>query len=170
MIPFLLIGRIVRSYGLKGDLLVKNFSGDLDAFKLSPYLFLSHKKDIKVAYRPIKISRHDTHHMLLSLHGIENRDKAEDLVGCKIFISRAVLPELPDGEYYWHDLMGLAVISTDGKELGKIEEIMETGANDVYVARGEFGEALIPAIEDVIKEVNLEKGYMIVDLPPGLLD
>jgi 16S rRNA processing protein RimM len=77
---------------------------------------------------------------------------------------------LGPGEYYEHQILGLAVWTEDGDPLGAIEEVLLTGSNAVYVTHGPRGEVLIPALEDVVREVDLEAGRMIVRLPPGLLD
>jgi 16S rRNA processing protein RimM len=80
------------------------------------------------------------------------------------------LPELLPGEYYWYDLIGLQVVTSEGESLGQLSEIIATGSNDVYVVKGEGREYLIPALEDVVLEINPAAGRMMVTMPEGLLD
>jgi 16S rRNA processing protein RimM len=97
---------------------------------------------------------------VLFLAGITHRSQAEALVGCDLFIEKATLPALPEGTYYWADLVG--------RSLGWLESILETGSNDVYVVKGAGKEILIPALKSVVKAVDLAARRMRVDLPEGL--
>ncbi len=102
------------------------------------------------------------------LQGIETREQAEALRGALISIERSQLQPLPIGEYYWADLIGLEVLDTRGRQLGRVTNLMETGANDVLIVRDEDGkEILIPWLKErVILEVNLEMGNIRVDWDP----
>ncbi|MFZ1200520.1 MAG: ribosome maturation factor RimM, partial [Desulfobacterales bacterium] len=110
--------------------------------------------------------------LLLALEGITDRSQAESLVGCEIMIDKASLPRLAAGTYYWHELIGLAVVTIEGRPLGRLTAVMPTGSNDVYVVTsqedGAANEILIPALKSVIVEVDLAAGRMRVDLPGGL--
>jgi 16S rRNA processing protein RimM len=101
--------------------------------------------------------------LVASLEGIEDRDIARLLVGADIYIERDQLPSLPEGEYYWTDLLGLQVINRQGQSLGEVVEILETGANDVLVVKGESRE-LIPWVWGTyLLDVDLEAGRITVD-------
>jgi len=104
----------------------------------------------------------------LSLEGISDLDRAQDFKGARILLDKTALPQLEEGVYYWSDLIGLRVFLIDGTSLGNIESIIETGSNDVYVVRKGNRETLIPALEKVVKAVDLESKTMQVDLPEGL--
>ncbi len=80
------------------------------------------------------------------------------------------MPPLPDGQYYHHQLIGLKVRTTGGELLGSVTEVLTGRSNDNYIVRGEYGEVLIPAIEDVIKAIDLEQGYITIEPMEGLLD
>ena len=108
--------------------------------------------------------------MIISFRGVWNRDQAEVLRGKKIYLPVSQLPELEEGEYYYYQLIGLQVIDVHGEVLGKLTEIISTGSNDVYVVKKRDTEVLIPALESVIKEVNLHEKKMVVDIPEGLMD
>ena len=83
-------------------------------------------------------------------------------------VPETAVPSLPEGEYFHYQIMGLQVLTEDGESLGRVSEILETGSNDVYVASGDSGELLIPALADVIREIRLSDGVMVVSLPDGL--
>jgi 16S rRNA processing protein RimM len=91
------------------------------------------------------------------------------LRGKAIYVRVDDLPPLPSGVYYLHQIEGLEVITEQGENLGRVKEILKTGANDVYVVQGERGEILLPAIPQVIREVRLEKGKIIVRMMEGLV-
>ena len=107
---------------------------------------------------------------LLSLKGVLNRDQAKTLVGSELFIPESDLPLLDENTYYWHDLIGIEVYTVAEESLGRIESIIETGSNDVYVVKKDKKEVLIPALESVVLEIDIENKRMHVDLPEGLDD
>ena len=100
------------------------------------------------------------------LHGCHDRDEALGYRGCEIAVERSRLPDLEDGEFYWTDLVGLRVVTADGIDLGEVERMLETGANDVMVIRGEF-ERLIPFLPGtVVQSVDVERRAIVVDWHP----
>ncbi|GAB4422843.1 MAG: ribosome maturation factor RimM [Anaerolineae bacterium] len=124
---------------------------------------------------PYRLVGHRWHkqHVLLSLEGVTDRLLAETLAGQLVQIPIEAAMDLPDGEYYLYQLMGLQVVTAAGDPLGQIVDIIETGANDVYVVRSAEGdspgEILLPAIPDVVKAVDLERQQMTVELIDGLI-
>jgi len=107
--------------------------------------------------------------VLLTLKGVATADEARELVGAELFVDSGLLPELDEGTYYWFDIIGLSVFAPDKTYLGRIESIIATGGNDVYVARHQGNEILIPALESVVLGVDLKRKVMRVDLPEGLI-
>jgi 16S rRNA processing protein RimM len=105
---------------------------------------------------------------LFKLTGCDDRTTAEALRGALVQISREDAVPLEENEYYEHQIVGITVVEEDGKLLGKVVEIIHTGANDVYVVRGPDGELLLPAIESVILEIDLEIDRMVVHVMAGL--
>ncbi|AKH20264.1 ribosome maturation factor RimM [Sedimenticola thiotaurini] len=103
--------------------------------------------------------------IIAALEGISDRDQAALLNGAEIAVPRGSLPEIPADEYYWCDLEGKRVINLEGVELGRVDHLFETGANDVMVVKGEK-ERLLPFVEQVIKEVDLEGDLITVDWDP----
>lgn len=104
--------------------------------------------------------------MVVFLQGVTDRDAAINLLGAEIAVSREQLPPLPAGQYYWSDLLDMQVIDLQGRLLGKVQALQETGANDVMVVQGD-GKYLIPWVtEDIVKTVDIETGRIYVDWDP----
>lgn len=104
----------------------------------------------------------------LKLSGIDDREAALALRGQLLTVPESELEPLGEGQYYRFQLVGLAVHSTAGTPLGRVTEVLTTGANDVYVVQGERGEILVPATDDIVKEIDLERGRMVIEEVPGL--
>ena len=108
--------------------------------------------------------------VLLKLKGIDTREAAIAQRYVYVYVPESEAAcELPPGEYFVHQIVGLQVLTTAGEDLGTVEEVLSTGANDVYVVPGPRGEVLIPALKTVIRTIDLATGQLIVELPPGLL-
>ena len=104
--------------------------------------------------------------LVAKLEGVADRERAESLKGAQVAIPRAEMPEPDEGEYYWTDLIGLAVINRSGESLGKVTRLMETGAHDVLVADDGKTERLIPFVEHYVGKVDLASGTVEVDWDP----
>jgi 16S rRNA processing protein RimM len=118
--------------------------------------------------RLLGVRRHG-HLMLLRFEGVTDREVAEDYRDLLVYVSIADAVPLEPGEFYLFQLIGLRVVTTEGKELGRIVDLLETGANDVYIIRGETGEVLLPDIPEVVLDVDIEAGQMRVQLIEGLI-
>jgi 16S rRNA processing protein RimM len=165
------IGKIVGAHGLNGTSRVHSYAESLSAFSRDSDLILRNSQGLEMSCR-VEWAKPHTRGILLALKGVGNREEAENLIGYEICIERARLPELEEGTYYWTDLIGLSVYTMNGDCLGRIDSIIPTGSNDVYVVKdkvdGKEDEVLIPALESVVVEVDLERQIMLVDLPEGL--
>ncbi len=106
--------------------------------------------------------------LLVRFQGVASRTDAEALRGADLTIPRRDAGPLPEGRHYRFELVGLRVHTRDGSELGIVEEVFSTGSNDVYVVRGRGGEILLPSLASVILEIDVERGKMVVEVPPGL--
>jgi 16S rRNA processing protein RimM len=106
--------------------------------------------------------------VILQLDGVRTREEAESLRGATLYVPEGEAVQLDEGTYFWYQIIGLTVRSTEGEALGQIVEILQTGSNDVYVVRSDSGELLIPAIQDVVRSVDLDQGVMTVELIEGL--
>jgi 16S rRNA processing protein RimM len=162
-----LIGRIMKSHGVKGKMRVKYFGEEVHRFP--PYREVFIKDD---AGRPqpydILEAIPQPPHLIFLLKGIEELEKVHPLIGKEIYIKREALPKLEQGEHYWADILGLAVETEKGKKIGRVKDIFPSGANDVYVIDGKRREILIPATEEVIREIDLKEGRMKVSRLEGL--
>ena len=106
--------------------------------------------------------------LLVALEGINTRNQAEALRGKLFEVPEGDLPRLDEDQYFRFDIVGISVVDENGTSLGKVEEVLETGANDVYIVRDEESELLIPAIDSVVKEIDTGAQRMVVELIPGL--
>lgn len=159
------VGRVVRPHGVRGVLLVEAISEMIHALEPSTQLFLGEEK------APAQVEYLRTHQdrYLLAIEGCQDRKQAEAWRGQEIYLAAGEAAPLPEDTYYHWQILGLAVVSEQGEPLGEIVKILETGANDVYVVEDpEGGELLLPAIESVVREVDLEQGVVRVHLLPGL--
>ncbi len=164
---FLAIGKVRRPHGLQGDVLVEIYTDFPERLRLSKVVYAGER------HLPLTISRRRTHNdgLLLAFEGFITPEEVGRFRNQILYVAQADAPELPEGEYYQHELIGLRVEDESGKSLGELTEIMQTGANDVYVVTGESGgELLLPAIAEVVLEVNLAAKTMRVHLLPGLVE
>jgi len=106
--------------------------------------------------------------VVLKLSDVASRDEADRLRGQTLYVPDSEAVPLDEGSYFWYQIIGLRVLTTDGEELGRIDEIIATGSNDVYVVRSGKQELLVPAIRDVVQRVDLERGIVTVELMEGL--
>jgi 16S rRNA processing protein RimM len=121
------------------------------------------------SYQVLEAGRHKNQ-VLLTLAGVQTRSQAEELVGQEVEGDRERFPALPPGEYYWFQVLGLPVVNlADGSRLGHLDHIIPTAGHDVYVVVEGEREVLLPAVEEVIVEVNLEEGVIKALPPEGLL-
>ena len=164
-----IIGKIVGSHGLKGTSKIRSFAESLSLFEPGRTILVRDRSG-QESQREIKWVNRHSGTPLLSLKGVNDRNQAEALIGSELCIRKQDLPVLEDDTYYWFDLIGMKVYTTEGKFLGKIEAIIETGSNDVYVVKDGKNEVLIPALESVVKNVELDEKCMQVKLPEGLSD
>ncbi len=156
-----ILGKIAGVYGVRGW--VKVFSETKPKENIFDYLPWQIK--LNGEWRTVKLIQGKTHGkgLVVHLESYDDRDQAKSLVGAEIAIFRHQLPQAEEGEYYWSDLIGLKVTTLDGKALGKVDHLFETGANDVLVVKGER-EHLIPFVQgQFIHQVDLETGQIRVD-------
>lgn len=161
---YLVVGKIVAPWGVRGEVKVALETDFPERFKRLKRVYLGEK----VTSFALEGSRLHKRHALLKLGGCDDRHAAEKLRGLLVQIPIEEAMPLGEEEYYVYQIVGLDVWSTEGKHLGKVSEVLFTGANDVYVVRGER-EILIPAIEDVVLEVDLANGRLTVELMEGLI-
>ena len=162
-LEFITIGRILTPQGVKGKLKVKIETDFPQRFTPGSKVYINRQ--------PMTIDSAEWHRgkLVIKFNTIDSIEDAQELWGKAIEIHRSQVHPLPEGQYYHFQLIGLEVWTTEGELLGNITEILTTESNDNYVVRSTKGEILIPAIEDVVKSIDLDKGRVIIESIAGLL-
>lgn len=165
---FVAIGRILRLHGVHGEVVVEvmtDFPERFDSLQLA-YLGDSMRAE---PCRVINSRRHGDR-VVVAFEGYPDRTSADALRGLLVQIPVEDVRPLPEGEYYTYQLVGLDVVTVTGEDLGRVSDVLFAGPNDVYVVNGPRGEILLPAINQVIKQIDLPTGRMTVELMPGLAE
>ncbi len=156
------MGKVVAAQGIQGWVKVQTFTEYLDSLLDYRIWYVGNEH----AWHPLEVLEANVHGgkvLIAKLQGIVDRTAAEKCKGMLIAVPRAELPEQAEGEYYWSDLIGLSVENLSGVSFGIVDSLLETGANDVLVVKGEGGERLIPFIDSVIRQVSLKDKMIRVD-------
>lgn len=162
------IGQIVNTYGIKGFLKVVPYTDDITRFENLKSIYIETKNSLKTFI--IEDIKYSKNLVLLKLKGIDDINTAEIYKNCYLKIDRKDAVELPEDSYFIIDLIGITVYTDNNEELGNIVDVYSTGANDIYVVKNELGkQVLLPAIGEVIKDVDIKDKKMIVHLIQGLV-
>jgi 16S rRNA processing protein RimM len=157
----LVVGRFGGAYGVKGWLRVVSFTDPVtNLIRYRPWLL---RRDGDWATVNVSACRAHGAGLVAKVEGIDDRSAAERLSGGEIGVPEDVLPSLGADEYYWKDLIGMTVVTTDGTPLGQVSALMETGANDVLVVATDEGEVLIPFVSAVVGHVDAATRRIVVD-------
>lgn len=165
----ILIGKVAATHGVKGQLRIASYSGHFDSLLPAKTVILKAPSGKTGTFAVTAAILHGKK-LLLSLDGFSDINRVQHLVGSEIYLRMDQLPDTEEGEYYWHDLIGLNVVTVAGEPLGVLQSIIETGSNDVYVVKSAERELLIPALEDIITAIDLSAGVMTVTPVEGLFD
>ena len=157
------LGKITGVHGIKGWLKIQSFSSPPENILNYPSWIITNKGEED--FYSIEQGRKQNNKIVVKLENIDDRNTAESLINSKIQILRSDLPKLSNENYYWSDLVGLSVLNSEEKVIGKIESLIETGANDVMVIITLKDERiLIPFVmHEIIKEVSVELNYIKID-------
>ena len=167
------IGIIVKPQGIRGELRVLPTTDDPERFALLDEVYVRPKNALNPSAKPYKLESARQHKglVLVKLAGINDRNAAEKMVGGVLLIPPEKALKLGTDEYFIRDLVGLNVENEDGQPLGEITDVFHTGANDVYVVKGQDSESfMIPAIKDVVRAVSVPEGKITVRLLEGLME
>lgn len=187
------IGKIVNAVGLKGEVKVYSYAGENDRFEKLDRIIAggsqsgsgqegggqsggAKRADCKKPQSDMEFEiekvRYQKNMVILKLRGVDDRNQAEALKDMDVFITEDDLEELPDDTFYVRDLIGCQVVDiNDGKKLGVVSDLIQNSAQDIYqIDLAEGGQALIPAVEQFIKNVDIENKTITVSLIPGLID
>ena len=168
MNKYLELGQIVNSKGLKGEVKVNSFSEEPDRFETLSKVLIKMRNGNLEEYTIEKVG-YNKNQVIIKFKEINSIEEAEKLRNLYILIDRDDLEALPEGIYYIADLLGLDVYTENNEYLGKVDDINNTGSNDIYVVKDELGkQKLLPGIKEVIKKVDLDEKKIIVNLIEGL--
>jgi 16S rRNA processing protein RimM len=165
----ILIGQIINFHGIKGGLKVRHLTDDLERFYDLDYLYIEDPKTTEV--RRFDIERVQSHKgfIIMYLKGYHSLNEVEYLKNRYLYIEKTQRKALEEDTYFIQDLIGLVVESEKEGRIGVLEDVIQAGSSEVYIIRGEYGEVMIPAAKEFIKEVDIEKGRMKVQLIEGML-
>jgi 16S rRNA processing protein RimM len=162
---WMLVGVVAAPVGVRGEVKIDLYTDFPDRFTQLTEIYVGD------GHRPMRLagSRRHAGRVALRFVDVPDRDAADALRGQPLYIPRSQAMPLPEGHYYHDQIIGLRAVSTAGEDLGVIEAILPTGSNDVYVARDGTRELLIPAIRDVVRDIDLDAGTLTVEPIEGLL-
>ena len=168
MEDLLKVGVITTTHGVRGEAKVYPTTDEPERFLELDYVLLDTGRELrKLEIKNVKFFKNL---VILKFKGVDNINDIEKYKGRDLWIPRKVGQELEEDEYYIADLLGMSVVLEDGQEFGTLKDVMETGANDVYIIdSAEHGEVLLPAIKECILDVDLEKNVMTIHLMKGLI-
>lgn len=163
---FLVIGRIIKPHGVRGEMRVEIITDLPERFTWLETVYLGEKDPQPVGVESVRFHKN---FVLVKLVGYDSREEAADLRSQLLQVPEDEGIPLEEGEYYLFQLEGLAVYTDEGEYLGELVEVMETKANNVFIVHGPRGEVLLPDTEEVVLDIDLENGRMEVHLLPGLI-
>ena len=164
------VGAILDTHGLRGEVKVFPTTDDPSRYDdLEEVELLT--KEGKYLHLEVERVRYFKNLVIVKFKNYDNINDIEQYKKCNLYVTRENAVELEEDEYFVADLIGLDAKTDEGEELGTLTDVLTTGANDVYVIKGaDGGELLVPAIHDCVQEVNVEEGYVVLHLLPGLRD
>lgn len=164
------VGRITKPHGINGEVKVQPDFGIVEDFlNYKEVLLVWPDSELRREFR-VRRCRFHGELAILQLEGVADRTGADALRGGEVWVDRDLLPELPAGKYYWHDLIGLRVETENGRQLGRVESLFATGGHDIIVVTDGGREYLIPLAEGFLLNVDTAAGLLTVADVPGLFE
>ncbi len=164
---FLAVGRIIKPHGVHGEVRVEPMTDRPERFGWLKHIYVGERAPRRVGVVSV---RYHQDFVLLKLDGYPTRTEAESLRNELLQVPEEEAIPLEEGEYFLHQLLGLAAVTEDGQPLGRLTEVLETGANNVFVIDGPDGQRLVPDIPDVVLAVDVDAGRVVIRPMPGLFD
>lgn len=166
---YLIIGKVIRPFGIRGEVHVHPITDHAGRFTEVDHLHL--RGGVVPRTLRIERARISGNRVILKVEGVDTRDQAERLRERLLYVDREHAAELAEGSYYYYDLLGCRVVTGEGEELGTVEDIQNFGSCDVYFVRGSGGRELaLPAIRQVIRSIDLSRKRIEIDTVEGLLE
>jgi 16S rRNA processing protein RimM len=163
------IGKAVKPFGVKGEIKIEPMTDFPERFKTLRRVYLVSPAGKKIACE-VRSVRYAGGIPFLLFEGFDAPEKAKELNGWFLKIPAEEAVPLPEGSYYWFELMGMEVVSESGEMLGSIVDIFQTGSNDVYVVKRGRKEVYVPATREIIRQVDLKAKRMVIHLMDGLME
>ena len=161
----ILIGKIVSAVGLKGEVRVYNYSDRPDIYEDTESIYVD---DVLMRVRSVRTQKNM---VILGLEGIDDRNAAEKARGSELFVTEDDLPELPEGEYYIRDLIGMEAVLEDGSRLGEVTDVIQNTAQDIFEVKTDEGkQVLIPKVPEFVLGIDLPARKVTLHLIEGMLD
>jgi 16S rRNA processing protein RimM len=163
---FLAVGKLHRPHGIHGEMIMEVLTDFPERLEVGITLYIGNE------HQPVQLLSRRWHNqnLLVAFEGYPNPEAVSLLVNQLVQVLADDRPPLPEGEYYHHQILGLQVVDENGIPIGRLKQILETGANDVYIVQPEQGkEILLPAIDSVLRSIDLAQGRIVVHLLPGLM-
>lgn len=165
-----LVGKVVKPHGIRGEICVESYADSPSLFFDTAHLLIGTGRGRPVR-REVLGAREHQGRVLLTLAGVTDRNRAEELRGSDVYVPESVLPELEDDEFYLRDLLGMDVLLENGERLGVLENFLETTGQVVWSIRHPSGrEILLPAVPEFLADVDMEGGTITVVPPEGLVE
>lgn len=172
------IGKIVNAHGIRGEVKVISYSDDPDRFEMLETIMVKDAKDAKkgAAEYYIEDVRYKAGSVILKLEGVDDRNAAEALKECFVYMDEDDLPELEEGQFYVRDIAGFDVVSEDGRKIGVLKDVRTNTAQDLYIVSRKDDEGrdasdlMIPGVDEFILDIDTAEGAITVRLPEGLED
>lgn len=162
---YLAIGEVASSHGVRGFFCVHVLTDFPNRFQTLRWVYFG-EEHRKLTVERVRVL---PDRVLMKVEGVDTPEAARVLSRQLLYVPVSDAVPLSEGEYYWFQIIGLQVCTEDGRLLGKVTDILATGSNDVYVVHGPEGEVLVPAIEDVIRRIDLDSGQLVIEPLPGML-
>ena len=163
---YIQVGKIVNTHGIRGDVKVLPLTDEKERFEELKTVFIG---DEKLKLEIVKVG-YIKGNVLLKFKNYDNINDVEKFKNTSVWLDENDKVKLPQYTYFIHDIVGLEVYLIDGTYLGKVKDVLQPGANDIYVVKNDGKEYLIPAIKDVVKEVNVDEKKIIIEPLKGLLE
>ena len=165
---YVAIGKISKAQGLDGEVKIIAFSGKPDEFASYQKIFLVRGKERRAC--TIEKCRSHGKFAIVKLREVTGRDESEALIGADVLVMKSQMPALASDEFYWHEMVGLTVLTDQGRELGKVTSLIATGGHDVLVVTGREQEYLIPVAQEIIVRQDTAAGILVIAPMAGLLE
>ncbi|MBF0358988.1 MAG: ribosome maturation factor RimM [Magnetococcales bacterium] len=166
-VEYVVVGRLLGPHGVRGEIKVHYLTEEKETLLSFPDWLLGPDGGPMQRYSLVS-GRSSAKGLIVRLAGIDDRDAAQALSGTDVWIMRSQLPELDQDQFYWADLIGSKVVTEDGEELGEVQHLFETGANDVMSVNSQGEERLIPFTSEVVLQVDADARVVLVRLLPGM--